>query len=423
MQANLSEINESFTSKYCFFYQIGDVNDNAPKFAKSAYSFQVREESGPGVLVLTVTATDVDTKLAPGQKSITYSLDKRGLRYFVIDAKTGKITTSTTRIDREKYPIYFFTVQAYDGKNTGMADVKVEILDINDNAPEFPNKPYIGYVKEREPVGTSVVVVQAIDKDDPSANGNTELTYSLDNNADGRFAIKPENGLISTLKIFDRETTPNTFVVVVKATDKGNPKLSGTTEVKINVLDINDHDPVITTTEYYAKVPEDAKPGYLVKTISVTDKDEGPNAEFEFVIVDGSDPNRFYIDPFNGSVHVSGLLDFETQKSYLLNITVRDRGLPERTAKERAYIFINIEDTNDNAPEFVPKEYNVTVSEDVPKGTEVQIVTARDADSSTNSVLTFSITGKLCILCSGFDLEANHIGRSSCFVSLAYNAN
>lgn len=351
------------------------------------------EETGPGVPVLKVTATDIDTSQVQRDKLI-YSLDKDGLEYFAIDAETGQITTANKKIDREVSSVYFFTVKAFDGVNTGTARVKVLIRDINDNAPEFPNKPYIGYIMEGDEIDTSVLVVQAIDKDDPKVNGNTEITYSLDNDADGRFKIEPDSGLIKNLQVFDRETTPNTFIVVVRGTDKGNPKLSGTTEVKIVVLDKNDHAPVLTQTKYYANVPEDALPGYSVAKISVTDQDEGPNAEFEFFIIDGSDPYRFYIDPRNGTVYVSGMLDFETQKSYLLNITVRDRGNPEKTASERAYVFINIDDTNDNAPEFKPKEYNVSIFENVKKGKEFLTVTARDADSTTNSDLSFSITSK-----------------------------
>ena len=379
----------------CTPLQVNDANDNAPVFERHAYSFSMKEETGPGVPLLKVKATDVDTKLV--QKPIVYSLDNNGLKYFTIDPESGQIRTSSTKIDREESSVYFFTVKAYDGVNTGTADVKVVITDINDNAPEFSNKPYIGYVEERKPPQTSVLVVQAIDKDDPNVAGNTNITYSLENNADGRFTIEPDSGLIKTLRTFDRETTPNTFIVVVKGTDKGKPELSGTTEVKIVVLDVNDHVPVISPTKYYASVPEDSLPGYSVAEIKVTDQDEGPNAEFEFVIVDGSDTNRFYIDPRNGTVFVSGMLDFETQKSYLLNITVRDRGNPEMMAKERAYVFINIDDTNDNAPEFVPKEYNITIKEDEPKGKEVLTVTARDADSTTNSELSFSITGKYCL--------------------------
>ena len=104
------------------FAQVLDVNDNAPVFTQLRYQTTVLEGSPARQLVLTVSATDIDTT----KEEIVYSLDQTGLRYFTIGRKTGEILTSTTPLDREKTPVLSFTVLASDGKHTGMAGIKVK---------------------------------------------------------------------------------------------------------------------------------------------------------------------------------------------------------------------------------------------------------------------------------------------------------
>ena len=104
------------------FAQVLDVNDNAPVFTQLRYQTTVLEGSPARQLVLTVSATDIDTT----KEEIVYSLDQTGLRYFTIGRKTGEILTSTTPLDREKTPVLNFTVLASDGKHTGMAGIKVK---------------------------------------------------------------------------------------------------------------------------------------------------------------------------------------------------------------------------------------------------------------------------------------------------------
>lgn len=94
------------------------------------------------------------------------------------------------------------------------------VLDINDEAPYFPNPPYIGTIEENNPPGTSVIVVQAVDEDDPSAGGgHTDLTYSLDDDSNGRFVIDENSGLITNTMTFDREGDAKEFNITVRVTD------------------------------------------------------------------------------------------------------------------------------------------------------------------------------------------------------------
>lgn len=364
-----------------------------PKFSDLIYKnvIPILEDSEPGKSVVKVTATDSDSSKV--QSELRYSIDKTGQTYFTIDAKTGLITTANNRLDREKQQIVSFFVYVFDGKHTGEALVRVNLTDKNDNAPYFPSPPYIGYVEENKDPGTSVMVLQAIDLD---SGINAEIVYELEDDANGKFRIDPDSGLVTTLETLEKENAENEFTIVVKATNRragGDPLKSGTVSATIKVTDGNDQKPVFDPTIYRANVPEDALPGFFVTKVKASDADEGPNAELEYTIESGNDPYEFYIDPRTGDILVSGLLDFDKgKKSYNLTIKVTDRGNPPQEAEEKAFVYINVVDANDNPPVFVPAVYNKDVSESVDPGATVTKVTAIDKDTGTNAKFTFSIT-------------------------------
>lgn len=367
-----------------------DTNDNVPEFTSLIYRETIEEESPAGTSVTKVSATDLDSSKV--QSELRYSIDKTGQTYFTIDAKTGLITTANNKLDREKQQIVSFYVYAFDGKHRGEALVRVNLTDKNDNAPYFPSPPYIGYVEENKNPGTSVMVLQAIDLD---SGVNAEIAYELEDDANGKFKIDPDSGLVTTLETLEKESAENEFTIRVKATNKraGSPLRSGTVSATIKVTDGNDQKPAFDPTIYRANVPEDALPGYFVTKVKASDEDEGPNAELEYTIKSGNDPYEFYIDPRTGDILVSGLLDFDKgKKSYNLTIKVTDRGNPPQEAEKPAFVYINVLDANDNPPVFVPAVYNEVVSESVKPGASVAQVTAIDQDTGTNAEFTFSIT-------------------------------
>ena len=270
--------------------------------------------------------------------------------------------------------------------------LQIVVLDANDKAPYFPNPPYIGTIDENEPPGTSVIVVQAVDEDDPSIPENTDLTYSLDDDSDGLFVIDEKTALISNTMTLDKDgDTQTEYNVTVKATDKGEPPLSGTTVVTIRVEDANDHKPKFDPLEYKASVPENAFPGYYVTTVNATDEDLGFNAMLEYTIESGNKPYAFYINPVTGVILVSGELDYETQKSYTLKVNVSDQGIPQQTSLELATVIITILDANDHPPVFVPDEYSISVKEDVAVGTSLLSLVTTDGDVSIKTELWFTV--------------------------------
>ena len=104
--------------------QVLDVNDNAPVFTQLRYQATVVEGSPKNQVVLTVSATDIDTT----QEDVSYSLDQEGQQFFTIERRTGEIKTGGRTLDREKTPVLNFTVLASDGKYTGVAGIKVQYI-------------------------------------------------------------------------------------------------------------------------------------------------------------------------------------------------------------------------------------------------------------------------------------------------------
>lgn len=338
-------------------------------------------------------ATDVDTT------SISYSIQSSAEGYFTVKTEqagnvyAAVIETGNKKLDREQTPIMVFELYASDGKHRGLTEIQVNITDINDSPPRFPDdQTYVGYIREGRPAGSSVMFVQAVDDDFPFAGGNAKIKYDLTNNAGDRFKINPDTGLVTTLVEFDRDKDKSPYTITVRATDQGSTKqLTASHDATIYIVDANTHKPKFTQSIYRGTVPENAPPGYRITAVTATDSDIGPNAELEYIVTDGNDPHVFYLNPYNGTVHVSGIIDYEVKRSYKLTVNVSDRGMPLKEADQPAFVLITVTDTNDNAPVFNPKEYNKTILESVPVGTVVAKVTATDADSGTNAKFTFAI--------------------------------
>lgn len=284
-------------------HKVQDINDNPPQFETLMFSASIEEHCPSGTSVVTVTATDRDT--AAVQEPISYFIEKSWELFFNIDPRTGLITTRGEGLDREKHEIVYFKVFATDGKFKAQAEVGVTLIDINDKTPVFLNQPYVGYVSENKPPGTEILPIHAVDSD-RILSKNTLITYTLTNDAGGKFIINQSTGMISSKVVFDRETLPNRFTVDVRAMDNGQPPLQATTKAEIIVTDANDFRPKFINLVYRASVSELAIPGQEVVQVVVVDEDEDYNSRLEFIIIDGNKPHAFFIDPITGMIHVSG---------------------------------------------------------------------------------------------------------------------
>ncbi|XP_056238352.1 protocadherin gamma-A11-like isoform X7 [Seriola aureovittata] len=268
--------------------------------------------------------------------------------------------------------------------------VTVEILDINDNAPFFPNKDIQFEMSESATVGAKFPIESAVD---PDVGLNALQNYILSPN--NYFILKqhanPDGSKYAELvlqKPLDREEHPNLPLKVI-AVDGGNPQRSGTVNINVSVLDANDNAPVFNQSVYRAVVVENAPKGTYITTVNATDADIDTNGEviFSFSKIKGSTVDIFGIDENTGVISVAGLIDFEREKKYELRLEARDRGGLTGTSK----VIIDVIDVNDNVPVINIMSFSNTVSEDAPLGTTIAVINVKDSDSEKNGQIKCAI--------------------------------
>ncbi|XP_067342914.1 cadherin-18 isoform X2 [Channa argus] len=337
-----------------------------------------------------------------GDGSVRYILSGEGAgTIFVIDEVTGDIH-ATKSLDRERKAHYVLHAQALDRNTEEALEPKSEFIikvqDINDNAPKFPDGPFVATVPEMSEVGTSVLQVTATDADDPTYGNSAKIVYSI---LQGQpyFSVDPKTGIIRTaLANMDREAREH-YIVVIQAKDMAGQVggLSGSTTINITLTDVNDNPPKFPQKNYQLYVPESAQVGKPVGKIKANDEDLGVNADIKYSIINSEGANMFSIstdrDTREGIISLKKPLNYERKKTYTLHIEGVNTHVDPRFSylgsfKDTATLKITVGDV-DEAPVFSMDYYIMDVYENAPGGTEVGAVTAQDPDSRNSPVRYF----------------------------------
>ncbi|XP_028308625.1 cadherin EGF LAG seven-pass G-type receptor 3 [Gouania willdenowi] len=360
--------------------QVTDVNDNPPIFVSTPFQASVLESAPVGSSILHIQAIDTDSG---DNARLEYRLTGTSSDTpFVINSATGWVTVSSI-LDRESVEHYFFGVEARDygmPPLSATASVTITVMDVNDNRPEFLQKEYYSRLNEDAVVGTSVVTVTAVDRD-----VNSAVTYQITGgNTRNRFAISTAGGAgLLTLALPLDYKQERRYVLTVTASDR---TLHDTCQVHINITDANTHRPVFQSAHYSVSVNEDRPPGSTVVVISATDDDVGENARITYFLEDNIP--QFRIDTSTGAITLQAELDYEDQMTYTLAITAKDNGIPQKS--DTTYVEVNVNDVNDNAPQFLSPRYQGTVSEDAPPFTSVLQISATDRDAHANGRVQYT---------------------------------
>ncbi|XP_032558656.1 protocadherin alpha-2-like isoform X1 [Chiroxiphia lanceolata] len=264
--------------------------------------------------------------------------------------------------------------------------VELEVTDINDNAPSFRVNEEALNIPESSLVGSRFPLEGASDAD---IGANAQLSYTLSPSEHFRLEQRGNNdegaslGLIVT-KPLDRETMP-VHRLLLTASDGGRPSLTGTMEVVISVLDVNDNAPKFNQSVYKVKVLEGSELGTLLITLSATDPDEGINSDIIYLFgrhVTTEVKEMFTIDENKGEIRLQGKLDYEEMNSYEIPVEARDKGSPPWSG--HCKVLLEVLDVNDNAPEVRVTSLSVPVAEDASLGTVVALLSVWDRDSGSN---------------------------------------
>ncbi|XP_073930986.1 cadherin-22 isoform X3 [Castor canadensis] len=286
---------------------VTDVNDNPPRFPQKMYQFSIQESAPIGTAVGRVKAEDSDV----GENTdMTYRLKEEsgsGGDAFKVttDSDTQEaIIVVQKRLDFESQPVHTVVLEALNkfvdprfadlGTFRDQAIVRVAVTDV-DEPPEFRPPSRLLEVQEDAQVGSLVGVVTARDPD--AANRPVRYAIDRDSDLDQIFDIDANTGAIVTGKGLDRETA-GWHNITVLAMEADNQAQLSRASLQIRILDVNDNPPELATP-YEAAVCEDAKPGQLIQTISVVDRDEpqgGHHFYFRLVPEAPSNPHFSLLD-------------------------------------------------------------------------------------------------------------------------------
>lgn len=360
----------------------------APQFYLEKYSISIREDTKKDSEIVEIKAKSFS------DREIRYTLQAkgRGAGTFIIEPTTGKIRLAkeVDYEDMRQPKSYTLRVNASEdsGGFTSSTDITIGILDVNDNAPRFELPDYQVYnILEDVKIGTKITTISASDAD---SGRNAEIEYSIDRN---EFSIDSRGNILTSRRL-DADVN-NTYVLTVKATDKGNPPLSGTAVVRIYTENTNDEAPMFSQGVYTPNVDENAGPRTLVTTVVASDKD-GDNVIFGFA--PNTKSTLFQIDERTGVIRLSNNAVKLDRDKYELNVTAKDDGKccegkgNNIIHTSTALVVVFITDVNDQKPTFEDcANYNPTVKEGSPFLTPVTTVKATDNDKGHNGQVRYSI--------------------------------
>ncbi|XP_053501654.1 protocadherin alpha-2-like [Ictalurus furcatus] len=376
-----------------------DANDNSPVFTTPLYKIKVNENAPTGTKLLTVSASDADEGI---NSELSYSIitddEHSALDLFSINPVSGDIIVKGN-INHEDSPAVELRIQAQDkGHPPRMSRCKVliEVVDVNDNAPEISVTLLMSFVSEDIKPGTDVALITVSDKDS-GTNGKVDCKILAPSPFKLQLSYKNSYALVVN-EALDRERVSQ-YDVTVLANDEGTPSLSSSNVITVHVSDVNDNAPLFPAPMINIGVKENSPVGGLMASLTARDLDIGENALVSYSLIDAEGSrvsNLMNINAHTGELYSLKSFDYEETKRLQFKVQATDSGVPPLSSNVTVNIFIL--DENDNSPVFLPpySEPGSVNSENIPYSAEagyfVAKVRAVDADSGYNALLSYHMT-------------------------------
>ncbi|XP_031221322.1 protocadherin-3 [Mastomys coucha] len=368
--------------------KLTDINDHSPEFPDREMLLTIPESAYPGTVFPLKAAQDSDIgRNAVQNYTINLNIHFHVVTHSRTDGRKYPELVLDRALDREEQPELTLTLTALDGgtpPRSGTATVRIEVVDINDNAPQFIQSLYKVQVPENSPLNALVVMVSATDLD-AGVYGNVAYSLFQGDGVSQPFVIDKITGEIRLSKELDFEGISH-YNIEIAATDGGG--LSGKCTVVVQVLDVNDNPPELTIRKLTVPVPENSAET-VVAVFSVSDSDSGDNGRMVCSIQDNI---PFLLKPTFENYYTlvtEGPLDRESRAEYNITIMVSDLGAPRLTTQHT--ITVQVSDINDNAPTFTQTSYILFVRENNSPALHIGTMSATDSDSGSNAHITYSL--------------------------------
>ncbi|XP_014808377.1 PREDICTED: protocadherin alpha-5-like [Calidris pugnax] len=398
-----------------------DANDNAPQFNQSVYKVQLPENAAEGTLVVRVNATDPDQGLnSDFSYSIVSSVPVGNRDLFTVDSRTGDVRL-TGALDFEDVRLHELQIEATD-KGTpplsGHCSVELQVLDVNDNAPEVWVTSLSVPVPEDAALGT-VVALLSVSDGDSGANGRVRCAvwpaspFGLVSRFAGSYSLVLREAL-------DRERVSE-YEVEVRAEDGGSPPLRARRGVRVPVSDVNDNAPSFLQAVYTVLARENNAAGAELGRVWARDPDEAGNGRVSYSLWEGgvggasassgwrAASSYVSVEAESGRVWALQPLDYEEVQVLQFEVRAVDAGDPPLSGNATVQVFVV--DENDNAPALLPSSVGggwggsssmeveavaagslwAWASWGAPAGQVVAKIRAVDADSGYNAWLRYEL--------------------------------
>ncbi|XP_077866259.1 LOW QUALITY PROTEIN: protocadherin Fat 4-like [Saccoglossus kowalevskii] len=374
------------------------VNEFAPVYEEDTYIFDIYEDVSLRTTVGSVKATDED-----------YNEDYHGIpRYYIkngndenkfaIDPETGEIFTIGL-LNREVTATYDLLIMAQDStalRNDQLdvnQTVTINVIDVNDNKPEFRPNAYFQVIMETLPPGSTILMVTATDADEGT---NAEFTFEIESgNVDNTFYFDGDYLVVNkkvdlNVAVFYRLTVN----VIDHGTYPGPLQNYGV--ITLLVDSTNEYNPTFDQEDDILLVSEGTKIGAHIYTAIADDFDVGCHGTLRYIVEDvvpASGVNHFYIDELYGEMLLSSYLDREEQSTYDVTITAIDDSCNDTTdiRTDSLVVHVVVTDENDNSPEFTESGYVFYVTENIPLETLIDRVRATDVDEGVNAQIEYTM--------------------------------
>ncbi|XP_029439298.1 protocadherin gamma-B4-like [Rhinatrema bivittatum] len=375
---------------------VTDANDNAPIFNEEVYKISLKENIPKDSLVFQLKASDKDEG---SNAQITYSfinIQHNARDTFILNPENGEIKLKQF-LDFEKTKSYKMVVEAKDGGGlVSHCKLQIDIIDVNDNAPEITLTSVSSPVPEDSPPGTVIALINVHDRDTAE---NKEISCHIKNDVPFKLLSSASQYYkLLTTDILDREKNSEYNITIV-AKDNGSPPLFSSSTIRLEISDVNDNPPVFYQASYIAYVQENNSPGASVYKVNASDVDWDQNSLITYSILN-HDLDRIPISSYvsinsqTGVIYAQRSFDYEQFREFQFQVKVEDNGIPALSSNVTVKVFIL--DQNDNAPQILYPSLGSDGSamfEMVPpssgQGFLVTKVVAVDADSGHNAWLSY----------------------------------